>query len=66
MLMTYRAAVIGASGYTGAETLRLLSGHPEIEVAFVTADSNAGNRTHYRSRVAVPDCRGADADGSAF
>ena len=40
--MAYRAAVIGASGYTGAELLRLLAGHPEIEVVHVTADSNAG------------------------
>lgn len=40
--MTYRAAVVGASGYTGAELLRLLAGHPEIEVAHVTAESNAG------------------------
>jgi N-acetyl-gamma-glutamyl-phosphate reductase len=40
--MAYRAAVIGASGYTGAETLRILAGHPEIEVVHVTADSNAG------------------------
>jgi N-acetyl-gamma-glutamyl-phosphate reductase len=34
--------VVGGSGYTGAELLRLLAGHPEIEVALVTADSNAG------------------------
>ncbi len=40
--MAYRAAVIGGSGYTGAELLRLLAGHPEIEVVHVTADSNAG------------------------
>ena len=40
--MAYRAAVAGASGYTGAELLRLLAGHPEIEVVLVTADSNAG------------------------
>jgi N-acetyl-gamma-glutamyl-phosphate reductase len=40
--MAYRSAVVGASGYTGAELLRLLAGHPEIEVAHVTADSNAG------------------------
>ncbi|MGH9002381.1 MAG: N-acetyl-gamma-glutamyl-phosphate reductase, partial [Acidimicrobiia bacterium] len=44
MLMAYRAAVVGASGYTGAELLRLLAGHPEIEVVHVTADSNAGAR----------------------
>jgi N-acetyl-gamma-glutamyl-phosphate reductase len=40
--MAYRAAVVGASGYTGVELLRLLAGHPEIEVGAVTADSNAG------------------------
>ena len=34
--------MVGASGYTGAELLRLLAGHPEIEVVHVTADSNAG------------------------
>jgi N-acetyl-gamma-glutamyl-phosphate reductase len=41
--MAYRAAVVGGSGYTGAELLRLLAGHPDIEVALVTADSNAGS-----------------------
>ena len=40
--MAYRAAVVGGSGYTGAELLRLLAGHPEIEVVHVTADCNAG------------------------
>jgi len=40
--MAYRAAVVGGSGYTGAELLRLLAGHPEIEVGLVTADSNVG------------------------
>jgi N-acetyl-gamma-glutamyl-phosphate reductase len=39
-----KAGVIGASGYTGAELLRLLAGHPEIEVAVVTAHSHAGQR----------------------
>ena len=40
--MAYRAAVVGGSGYTGAELLRLLAGHPEIDAVHVTADSNAG------------------------
>lgn len=40
--MALRAAVIGGSGYTGAELLRLLAGHPDLEVVVVTADSNAG------------------------
>lgn len=42
--MAYRAGVVGASGYTGVEALRLLAGHPEIEVVHVTAASNAGGR----------------------
>jgi N-acetyl-gamma-glutamyl-phosphate reductase len=42
--MTHRAAVVGASGYTGAELLRLLAGHPAIDVVAATADSNAGAR----------------------
>src|SRR6478672_11454473 len=41
-VMAYRAAVLGGSGYTGAELLRLLAGHPDIEVVHVTADANAG------------------------
>jgi N-acetyl-gamma-glutamyl-phosphate reductase len=40
--MAYRAAVVGGSGYTGAELLRLLAGHPDIAVVLVTADANAG------------------------
>jgi N-acetyl-gamma-glutamyl-phosphate reductase len=40
--MAYRAGVVGASGYTGAEVLRLLAGHPEIDAVHVTADANAG------------------------
>ena len=40
--MAYRAAVVGGSGYTGSELLRLLAGHPEIEVVVVTAASNEG------------------------
>src|SRR5699024_12396803 len=39
-----RAAVVGASGYAGGETLRLLAGQPDLEVATVTAHSSAGKR----------------------
>ena len=34
--------VIGASGYGGAELLRLCAGHPDLEVAFATGDSQVG------------------------
>lgn len=44
MHMTVRVAVSGASGYAGGEVLRLLSAHPGVEIATVTAHSNAGDR----------------------
>ncbi|WP_344027599.1 N-acetyl-gamma-glutamyl-phosphate reductase, partial [Streptomyces luteireticuli] len=40
--MAIRAAVAGASGYAGGETLRLLLGHPEITIGALTANSSAG------------------------
>src|SRR5690348_2683910 len=40
--MSIRAGVFGASGYTGAELLRYLAGHPDVEVVHATADRNAG------------------------
>nr|WP_062339863.1 N-acetyl-gamma-glutamyl-phosphate reductase [Herbidospora sakaeratensis] len=39
-----KAAIAGASGYAGGELLRLLLGHPEIEIGAVTAASSAGTR----------------------
>ncbi|QFZ22341.1 N-acetyl-gamma-glutamyl-phosphate reductase [Saccharothrix syringae] len=40
--MTLRIAVAGASGYAGGEVLRLLLGHPEVEIGALTAGGNAG------------------------
>jgi N-acetyl-gamma-glutamyl-phosphate reductase len=37
-----KAGIIGGSGYTGVELLRLLASHPHIEVVTVTAHSRAG------------------------
>ena len=37
-----RTAILGASGYAGAELLRLCAGHPEFEVVAATGDSQAG------------------------
>ena len=37
-----QVGIIGASGYTGVELLRLCAQHPEFEVAFATGDSQAG------------------------
>ncbi len=40
--MSLRASIIGASGYTGGELLRLLLFHPNVEIAQATSESHAG------------------------
>lgn len=42
--MTHKIAILGASGYTGAELIRLLAGHPAYEIAALGAHSKAGQR----------------------
>jgi len=37
-----KTAVLGASGYAGAELLRLLAAHPEFEVTYATGDTAVG------------------------
>jgi N-acetyl-gamma-glutamyl-phosphate reductase len=37
-----RVAILGASGYTGAEAIRLLSRHPNARIVALTADRKAG------------------------
>ncbi len=44
MLILMRAGIVGASGYLGAELLRLLAGHPDLEAAVLQADASAGER----------------------
>jgi N-acetyl-gamma-glutamyl-phosphate reductase len=39
-----RASIVGASGYSGGELMRLLSAHPEVEIVAVTADQQRGRR----------------------
>lgn len=39
-----RCAIIGASGYTGAELIRLLHSHPHAEIAALSANSHAGQQ----------------------
>ncbi|WP_316670772.1 N-acetyl-gamma-glutamyl-phosphate reductase [uncultured Propionibacterium sp.] len=40
--MSYAAAVAGCTGYAGGEILRLLAGHPQVEIGALTAGSSAG------------------------
>ena len=51
-----KVAIVGGSGYTGGELLRLLLHHPKVEVAQVTSDSMAGkpvSRAHPNLRRAT-------------
>ena len=41
--MVVRVAVAGASGYAGGEVLRLLLGHPDVEIGALTAHASAGD-----------------------
>lgn len=40
--MTHRIAVLGASGYTGAELVRLIATHPTMRIVALSADRKAG------------------------
>ena len=37
-----KVGILGASGYTGAEAMRLLLRHPDVEISLLTADRKAG------------------------
>jgi len=40
--MKHKVAILGASGYTGAELIRLIATHPALEISALTADRKAG------------------------
>ena len=42
----YKVAIIGASGYTGGELLRMLLNHPEVEVTDITSRQYDGTPAH--------------------
>lgn len=42
MERSFSIAILGASGYTGAELVRLIATHPRMEIAALTADRRAG------------------------
>ncbi|MEP3266507.1 MAG: NAD-dependent epimerase/dehydratase family protein, partial [Hyphomicrobiales bacterium] len=39
-----RIGVLGASGYTGSDLVRLAARHPNIEITALTANSHAGKK----------------------
>ena len=38
------AAIVGGTGYTGIELIRLLSAHPKVSIDLLTSRSEAGTR----------------------
>ena len=42
-----KAGIVGASGYAGGELLRLLLGHPEVEVTQITSETYAGQFAYF-------------------
>lgn len=59
-----KVAIVGGTGYTGVELLRLLAGHPEVDICIITSRSEAGMpvadmfpnlRNHLDLQFSVPD-----------
>lgn len=65
----YKIAILGASGYTGAELIRIITNHPEMEIEVLAAHSKAGLRVdkvfpHLRSLELPPLIKIEDVDYS--
>ena len=41
-----RVGIIGGAGYTGGELIRILIGHPDVDITFINSRSNAGRPVH--------------------
>lgn len=54
-LPTYRVGVLGASGYSGRELCTLVMGHPQLELAFATANTQRGTTLRVRAGGRVHD-----------
>lgn len=66
MTKTYRTAILGASGYTGADMVRLCLGHPHFEIVALSGERKAGISAadvlpHLRVAPPLPDLSAADA-----
>jgi N-acetyl-gamma-glutamyl-phosphate reductase len=61
--MPLQVGIYGATGYTGLELARLLDGHPEARIAFVTSESSAGQslRANWPQAPDLPLVASADA-----
>ncbi len=39
-----KVGILGATGYTGIELVKILARHPQVEIKFATSDSYAGKK----------------------
>lgn len=62
MSKTFSTGIIGARGHTGGELLRLLSGHPDLEVVYAGSRELAGEPVPHTHDLSFGDL---DADGIA-
>ncbi|MFN3592859.1 MAG: N-acetyl-gamma-glutamyl-phosphate reductase, partial [Thermaurantiacus sp.] len=63
---TVRIAILGASGYTGADLVRLALGHPRLEIVALAANARAGQHMgeiwpHFAAHPGLPQLEKADA-----
>ena len=68
---TLKAAVLGASGYTGAETVRLLKLHPNVDAVAATGNALAGRQLseifpHLAGASDLPVVKSDDVDWSGI
>lgn len=63
-----KAGIIGGTGYTGVELLRLLSVHPQVEIVVITSRSEAGKPVAglYPSLRGIVDLNFSEPDTQAF
>ena len=65
MSKTFTLGIVGARGYTGAELIRLVAAHPQIELAFVSSRELAGQRVADKNAAYTGELRYENLDADA-
>ncbi len=61
----FTLGIVGARGHTGAELIRLVAGHPHVELAFVSSRELAGQRVAEHSDAYAGELRYENLDADA-
>ncbi|KLD77867.1 N-acetyl-gamma-glutamyl-phosphate reductase, partial [Xanthomonas hyacinthi DSM 19077] len=65
MTKTYGVGIVGARGHTGAELIKLVAAHPQLQLAFVSSRELAGQRVAEHSADYRGDLRYENLDADA-